>query len=397
MSKLRVMLSFLLGGCFLLFPFAGAAAQQPLGDAKEEKPKPKPKEKPKPSLTETIQEFPSNDVMRTAWKVHWATTNGFGLILQNAWFKKGPKEAWIQILGDARLSEMFVPYHSGSPRFWDVSYNFGLTHLTREDAGAFGKLLGTPPVVCQEVRDRGLAWMDGSKGSRRGQTLVLWGCLNAANYRYIIEYGFQDDGAVTFRVGSTGRNYGSREFEGHMHNGLWRVDVNLDGPDNNSVYVMEHHEPDGPYKAKAKTVHRLFNQGKEGYEDWDAHKFTMLSVRSEVRKNARGQPIAYDVMAPRMGNARHFGSQEECTQHDYWVTKNRPGEIYYQKLPKYIQKDESIQNTDVVVWISTPGHHEPRSEDGEMKNKTFTGATPVMWCGFELKPRNFWDRSPMYP
>ena len=98
-----------------------------------------------------------------------------------------------------------------------------------------------------------------------------------------------------------------------------------------------------------------------------------------------------------MGNARHFGSQEECTHHDYWVTKNRPGEIYYQKLPSYIAKSESIQNTDVVVWLSTPGHHEPRSEDGEMKKDTFTGVTPVMWCGFELKPRNFWDRSPLYP
>ena len=28
-------------------------------------------------------------------------------------------------------------------------------------------------------------------------------------------------------------------------------------------------------------MHRLFNQGREGYEDWHAAKFTMLSVRSE--------------------------------------------------------------------------------------------------------------------
>ena len=64
-----------------------------------------------------IQTFPSNDVMRTAWKVHWATVDGFGLYLRGAWFKKGPAEPWLQVLGDARLAEMFVLYHAGTPRF----------------------------------------------------------------------------------------------------------------------------------------------------------------------------------------------------------------------------------------------------------------------------------------
>jgi primary-amine oxidase len=392
MSQWRFSTLVALGGCFSLALLAGAPAQQQ--DAGQDSAAPKPP----PALKETVVEFPSNDVMRTAWKVHWTTTDGFGLIVSGAWFKKGPQEPWFQILGEVRLSEMFVPYHSGSPRFWDVSYSFALVNLTRDDAGAHGRLIGNRPVVCQEIRDRGIAWMDGTKGSRRGQTMVLWACLNAANYRYVIEYGFQDDGAITCRVGSTGRNYGSREFEGHMHNGLWRVHVKLGGTPTNSVYLMEHVEPDGDL-AKAKTVHRLFNQGREGFEDWHAAKFTMLSVRSEKMRNARKMPIAYDLMTPKMGNARHHGGQDEaCTQHDFWVTKNRPGEVSYQHVPRYVQKGESIQNTDVVVWLSTAGHHEPRSEDGEMsKDSSFTGATPIMWTGFELRPRDFWDRSPLYP
>jgi primary-amine oxidase len=390
MLQWRFSTLMVLGSCLSLALLAGAPAQ-PQG---QEHPAPKPAT----ALNETVVEFPTNDVMRTAWKVHWTTTDGFGLIVSGAWFKKGPQEPWFQILGEARLSEMFVPYHSGSPRFWDVSYSFALISLTRDDAGAHGKLIGTPPVVCREIRDRGIAWMDGTKGSRRGQTMVLWSCLNAANYRYLVEYGFQDDGAITCRVGSTGRNYGSREFEGHMHNGLWRVHVKLGGTPTNSVYVMEHIEPDSDM-AKAKTDHRPFNQGREGFEDWHAAKFTMLSVRSERLRNARKMAVAYDFMTPRTGNARHHGGQDEvCTQHDFWVTKNRPGEINYQQVPKYVQKGESIQNTDVVVWLSTAGHHEPRSEDGEMgKDNSFTGATPIMWTGFDLRPRDFWDRSPMYP
>jgi|SRR5581483_9434506 len=351
-------------------------------------------------VNEVIQEFPTNDIARTAWKVQWTTATGFGLIIKEAWFKKAPAEPWMQVVGDCRLSEMFVPYSSGSPRFWDISYNFALVHLTRDEAGPFGKLLGNPPTVIQEVRDRGLAWMDGTKGARRGQKLVLWGALLAANYRYIIEYGFHDDGTIAFRVGSTGRNYGSREWEGHMHNGLWRIDVNLDGPNNNSVLVMDHIEPENGNPSKARTVHRPFNDGVEGYEDWDALKFTMISVIHEQKKNARGQPIAYDVVSSRMGNARHHGpSKEQCTQHDFWVTRNRPGEIYYINLPQYIAKREPIVGSDIVLWHSTAGHHEPRSEDGEMKGKSgsFVGATQVMWCGFDLRPRNLWDRSPLYP
>jgi primary-amine oxidase len=275
-----------------------------------------------------------------------------------------------------------------------------LLTVTREDAGPFGKLLGKPgdrPTIVQEVRDRGIMWMDGNK-KRRGQKLLLWGTLDAANYRYIIEYGFQDDGTITFRVGSTGHNYASREWEGHMHNGLWRVDINLDGPHHNSVLVMVHLEPDGAHKEKARTEHRPFNGGREGYLDWNAERFTMLTIVNEKKKNIRGKPWSYDLVPLRMGNARHYaGDKEECTQHDFWVTRARKDEIYYTRVHKYAEKGESIQDSDVILWHSSAGHHEPRSEDGEMKGTNFVGATPVMWCGFDLRPRNLFDRSPLYP
>src|ERR1700756_4340222 len=116
---------------------------------------------------ELIQQFPTNDAMKTAWRIHWATASGFGLYIQDAWFKRDPKEPWLQVLGDARLAEMFVPYHSGSPRFWDVSYNFSLVTPNKEAAGPFGKLLGEPANVVHEVRDRGVMWVDTTTGVRR--------------------------------------------------------------------------------------------------------------------------------------------------------------------------------------------------------------------------------------
>src|SRR6185295_10555909 len=114
-------------------------------------------------------------------------------------------------------------------------------------------------------------------------------------------------------------------------------------------------------------------------------------------KNVRGKPLSYDVVVPRMGTARHYGSADEgCTLHDFWVTKNRPGEMTYRKIPQYIKKGESIVDTDVVLWLNNACHHEPRSEDGRMKGDGLQGATPIAWSGFELRPRNFFDGTPHY-
>ena len=161
---------------------------------------------------------------------------------------------------------------------------------------------------------------------------------------------------------------------------------------------MEHIEPDGQHKEKARTDHKPFNGGKEGFLDFNAEKFTMLTVINDKKKNIRGKAWAYDLVPLRMGNARHFGGEgEACTHHDFRVTRARKDEIYYTRLPQYVQKRESIMNADVVLWHSAPGHHEPRSEDGEMKDGNLVGCTPLMWSGFDLRPRNFWDHSPMYP
>lgn len=369
----------------------------------------KPGFKPQPGnkhLNEIIQEFPTNDRMRTAWKVRWMTTRGYGLVIQDAWFKKSPREDWMQILGDCRLGEAFVPYHRGSPRFWDVSYNFGLHTMTAADAGPHGKLLsdrpGGEPTVVMELRDRGIMYKDTRAGVRRGQVMVLWAALNAANYVYVMEYGFRDDGGVTFRIGSTGHNYSGSETIGHMHNGMFRIDVNLDGKDNNTVELVEHIEPHpNGNKKMAMTKVTPFNNGFEGGADFQAEKFTMVRIRHTQKKNARGEYLSYDLVSARMGNARHFGGgrpeqSEECSEHDFWVTKNRPGELYYGAVKHYARRGENIRDTDVVVWYNAPGHHEPRSEDGEFRGGVFNGVTPIMWCGFELKPRNIWDRTPFH-
>src|SRR5260370_2425360 len=178
--------------------WAGALAQPvPLPPEGTNPARPATPRAPAAPANEVVQTFPSNEGMQTAWKVHWGARRGNGLYIEDAWFKRGPNDDWMQVLGDTRLAEAFVPYHSGTPRFWDVSYNFPLCVVSREDAGPYGKLLYAPdqhgrgknkdnspavlkPYVVQEIRDRGIAWKSAA-GVRRGRTLVLWGTLEAAN------------------------------------------------------------------------------------------------------------------------------------------------------------------------------------------------------------------------
>jgi primary-amine oxidase len=359
------------------------------------------KGKEQPRIVE--QSFPPNGMPETSWKVEWTTQSGYGLIIKNAWFKRSPDHAWMQVLGDARVSEIFVPYHRGSPRFWDVSYGFHLSKVSAEDAGPHGKIhvssdgSSNVPCVVEELKDRGVIWKSNA-GVRRGHVLLLWGCLDAANYRYIMEYGFQDDGTITFRLGSTGHNYSGSEWDPHMHNALWRIQVNVDGP-HNTVYLMEREEL-ANNDGKATSVHTLFNKGVEGYADWDPKRFTMLRVANENKKNAEGKFYAYDLMPLRQGTPRHFAGnreekEEDCTQHDFWVTKANSKELNYKEVMKYVENKEKIVNTDVVLWYMSPSFHEPRTEDGIVGDHV-TGCTHVAWSMVTLRPTNIFDRTPLF-
>jgi Cu2+-containing amine oxidase len=416
--RLTSFFSLGLGGTLVVLAAAPAQPVKLPGEPGEKvavlKPPPEPiRVVPAVRQNEVVQTFPctmegKTDKMATAWKVKWATRPGNGLYITGAWFKKSPADAWMQVLGDARLAQAFVPYHRGQPRFWDVSYGFGLDALSKADGGPFCELLrATPtakaPTVIKEIRDRGVMWKHPQKGVRRGQAMVLWASLNAANYRYLIEYGFQDDGTIAFRVGASGHNFHGSEWVTHMHNAMWRIDVNLDGPDNNSVELCENIES-AEGNGRAESRHTVLKT--ECGVDWDPGKFTMLRVIHTEKKNKRGEPWSYDLMPMRMGNARHFGKEkekgsgllkEECTQHDFWVTRADPKEMTFHHLPKYVQQGRSIEDTDVVLWYTGSCLHVPRSEDGEMGPGGFNGATHVMWCGFDLRPRNIFDRSPFYP
>ena len=339
-----------------------------------------------------IQEFPPGDSMQTAWKVRFAHAQGKGLYVREAWFKRAPTEPWMHILSDARVADIFVPYHSGDRelRFYDLTggYNFDLVSATDKDKGPCGRIIDGK--VIHQVRTRGILWKD-DRAVRYAHELALWATLDSANYNYVMLYAFRDDGTIALRVGATSRNLPGHEYKGHMHNALWRIDMDLNGASSDSVYEVAHNETiDG---LSASDTLFPFNDGVEGSVDWQAHRFTELRVRDPA-KNKQGHNISYDFRPVRHGKPRH---QETFAHSDFWVTRNRPNEYLYSKVDSYVN-GESVMNADIVVWHISPIHHNPRDEDGYfLEDNRWRGVALLMWSGIDLVPRNLFDKTPFFP
>jgi len=335
------------------------------------------------AITQTFQGGAS------AWMLCWRWENGPGLIISHAFFRPSAGGPWIRVLWEARVSQIFVPYHSGSPRYLDVNYGFGPIPLSAADCPATvgGTVIGPGNEVCKQYHDRGIAWKDHNK-VRRGEELVLWGVLNAANYNYIEEWTFRDDGTILGRVGATAQNLPSIPKETHTHDPMWRLDVDLNGFCCDTVMRLNHAEVGNTGVDSMPVV-----TNEAGFV-WNPVAYTDLHVVDGSLVNGKGHKTMYHLMPLREGTPRHA---EPFTQYDLWVTRYNPSELLGNDLPTYVANAQPVQNTDIVLWYTGGLHHIYRDEDGDTVNGLWKGSALVMWTGFTMKPMNMFNETPFYP
>ena len=138
-------------------------------------------------------------------------------------------------------------------------------------------------------------------------------------------------------------------------------------------------------------------------------EFTRLRVESTVEKNKHSPAhfIGYDLISAREGSARYFGVKEEFTQNDFWVTRASPGEMRPIDVPAYAKgkkdKDgndgpEDLDGQPITIWHQTALLHVARDEDfGPTNSDPAQGVALTVWAGCDLKPRNFFPKTPLYP
>jgi len=344
------------------------------------------------------QSFPTAGPAQTTWLICWHEVAGNnsladpnGLVIGPVYFRKSPSAPMIRVLWDMRVSDYFVPYHPGSPRYYDLSaFNFQLTGVSAADcpAGVGGTVIS--PHVCKEVHDRGLMWKDFS-GVRRGEELVLWGSINAANYRYIQEYTFRDDGVIMGRLGATAQNLPGDELTAHTHNAIWRIDIDLDGV-TNSAWRVRHLEDPTNAAGTAADVTTLL--GTAQGLTWSPRTHDVVEVTNPSFKNVLGHVSGYDLvpLVTGRGLTQHY---ETFTRNDFWVTPYDGSQFAAKNLPSYVAGAPSVTNRDLVVWYKGSLHHHPRDEDGVYK-PYWVGTAHLMWTGFMLMPHDLFDCSPFY-
>jgi hypothetical protein len=422
----------------------------------------------------------------SAWEVEWELTHpmnqpfyppGSALRIKSAkfmWKDRLGKPRWIVVARMLECAEIYVPYDNGWTAFLDIhDMTFHITPARKEFLGPScvlpGEILKSSnpywsETVHKEVHDDGIRWMSAEADyrnqiadrARRGEKMILWSTYYGANYRYLMEYTFADDGMISCRLGATGRNIYSRQDDQkdtHLHIGCWRMEFDLGDPsakrgngetakrglDGDSLDAANPLSPfpsteggradgssgaGGPADNDVLLVRRIFDetterfsqlakpfaknaQGEacEGSARWTPEEFTSLRIQSRARKNAHGRPIAFDLIPVRLGALRQmqpqggtYASNMDFINYDFWVTRTESGFTSYIDVPQYASQRRPLTGYPTTVWHCSPVLHFPRSEDfgSEDGKNSYTGVGSAFWTGFYIRPRDLFDGSPLY-
>ena len=396
-----------------------------------------------PAVAEELtQYFPvtiknQSDAKReSGWRINWRilppardkiAQHGYGMAavweFQSIDFMKGYRpdgsEDWVRILNRLALAEMYVPYNQYKQEFFDItSYAFNMVEPTLKFFPKSGIVSGRKHgYVLSEITDDHVRWIDNNyindKGEpedfvQRGQVLNLWSTFFSANYRYVLRYGFHDDGTISVRVGGTAENFFplydkkgvSHDFATHLHMGGWRMEFNLGDPRTNTIEMVErdHDQAGQPYTSK-----RPFNGGREGGEIWDPTKFSVLSITSGQTRNRAEPPrlIGYTLKPVRNGSVR---TRQDFTKADFWVSRLQPDqsprsqrgvELRFIDVAKNtLPKPEPLRGKATVVWHHAGLNHIVRNEDYGVTGRKDQGSAINTWVGFDLVPSNLWHATP---
>uniref|UniRef100_A0A669R015 Amine oxidase n=1 Tax=Phasianus colchicus TaxID=9054 RepID=A0A669R015_PHACC len=261
-----------------------------------------------------------------------------------------------------------------------------------------------------------------------GHALVLRTTSTVYNYDYIWDVLLYPNGVLEAKVHATGyihatfytprgRRYGSRVHShvlGNIHTHLvhYKVDLDVAGTGNSfETMDISFENISNPWSPGARVVQPWLRRQPRRTERQAALPLgaplpRYLLFSNPRQRNRWGHARSYRIqLRSHAGRVLPRGWKEEkgvaWGRYHLAVTRHRESEtssssLYNQNNPwepavsfeSFIRNDESIEDQDLVAWVTVGFLHVPHAED--IPNT----ATPGNSVGFFLRPFNFFDEDP---
>ncbi|OJJ42956.1 hypothetical protein ASPZODRAFT_104276 [Penicilliopsis zonata CBS 506.65] len=384
-----------------------------------------------------------NFVYWQKWRFRVGFNNREGLVLYNVTYDNR------NIVYRLAVSEMTVPYADPRAPYhrkqaFDVGdCGFGvaanqlslgcdcLGHIKYFDGcrtDAKGNPVTLKNVVCMHEQDNGLQHKHSNYRSDaatvvRNRQLVLQMICTVANYEYIFAYIFDQAANIELEVRATGilstvpfdnENgatvpWGTNVGPGvmapyHQHMFSLRIDPAIDGF-NNTVYYEDSvpmpEDENNPYLVGYTTEQTVIK--KSGTANTDVARHRVFKIRNDnVVNPITYKPVSYKlVTVPSqmlLVNPKAFGfKRAEFATKPIWVTQYRDEELYAageftnqsrkaDGVETWVQRNDSTENEDVVLWHTFGLTHNPRIEDFPVM--------PMEKISVMLRPDGFFTKNP---
>ncbi len=285
-----------------------------------------------------------------------------------------------------------------------------------------------------EYRHDDLVTFTQGNDSRERRELVIRWVSTIGNYDYIFDWILLQNGTIKIDIGASGieavkgvlsktmhdetaekdTRYGTlidHNIVGttHQHIYNFRLDMDVDGENNSLMEINPIVAPNpdgGPRKSVMITEQRMVQTEQESIQKFDPS--TIRLITNTNKENKVGNPVSYQII-PFAGGTHPIAKGVLFSEDEWlfkrahfmdkqiWVTTYDPNERYPEGkypnrsktdtgLKQFASDNESIENTDIVVWITTGATHVARAEEWPMM--------PTEWVHAMLKPWNFFDRTP---
>jgi primary-amine oxidase len=290
-----------------------------------------------------------------------------------------------------------------------------------------------PRAVGIYERDGGMLWKhyevySETNESRRARELVIFFIATIGNYDYALSWIFHQDGVLELDGSLTGimlpkgvtdtkaGGHGAGVKSGHLvaahvvaphhqHFFNFRLDFDVDGPNNSVVEMNTGAIPAGPGNLGLNGM--IMKETLLGTEAAAQRDMSMASARTwavvnQSAQNALGSHTSYVIVPgvnsiPYVWPASQVRKRAGFINHHFWATRYNADEMYaggaYPNqslggggLTKWASNNEPLANQDVVVWYTMGVTHIPRPEEWPVM--------PVTHVGFKMIPAGFFARNP---